>query len=63
MVTEVTCGGRTIQAARVRRRDLRSGHHLSGPAIVQEYSGTTWVPPAWTLEVDAWGNLSLAADL
>jgi N-methylhydantoinase A len=60
---DVTSGASTLRADRVRRRDLRAGHRLSGPAIVQEYSGTTWVPPGWTLEVDPWGNLHLGADL
>jgi N-methylhydantoinase A/oxoprolinase/acetone carboxylase beta subunit len=38
---------------------LREGHALEGPAIVQEYSATTWVPPEWRVEVDAWGSLQL----
>lgn len=57
--TEVVHRGGTIPAVRVRRADLRAGHRLDGPAIIQEYSGTTWVPPAWTLEVDRWGCLHL----
>ncbi|MSR21304.1 MAG: hydantoinase/oxoprolinase family protein [Gemmatimonadetes bacterium] len=57
--TEVILGGRVLQARRVRRRDLRAGHRLDGPAVIQEYSGTTWVPPGWTLEVDSWGCLHL----
>ena len=61
--TEVIVGGATLRAARVRRRALRAGHRLNGPIVVQEYSGTTWVPPEWTLEVDDWGNLHLGRDL
>ncbi len=57
---DVTYGGRCHQAASVRRVDLRAGHELDGPLIVVEYSGTTWVPPEWTLRVDAWGSLHLA---
>jgi N-methylhydantoinase A len=60
---EVTVASTTLRADRVRRRDLRAGHRLRGPAIVQEYSGTTWVPPGWTLDVDPHGNLHLGADL
>lgn len=52
--------GVSIQASRVWRQDLFSGHVLDGPVVVQEYSGTTWVPPDWTLTVDAWGCLHLA---
>ncbi len=43
----------------VWRRDLRAGHRIVGPAAVLEYSATTWVPPTWRLEVDAWGCLHL----
>jgi N-methylhydantoinase A len=60
---EVTVSGTTLRADRVRRRDLRAGHRLGGPVIVQEYSGTTWVPPGWQLQVDPSGNLHLGADL
>lgn len=52
-------GGRALSAASVWRRDLASGHVLEGPAMVQEYSATTWVPPEWRLEVDRWGCLHL----
>ncbi len=58
--TEVILGGRVLQARRVRRRDLRAGHRLDGPAVIQEYSSTTWVPSGWTLEVDSWGCLHLS---
>jgi N-methylhydantoinase A len=51
--------GEDLDCARVWRRDLRAGHVLPGPLIVQEYSATTWVPPGWTLEVDGWGTLHL----
>ena len=51
--------GSDLEAVRVWRRDLRVGHELAGPLIVQEYSATTWVPPEWRMEVDAWGTLHL----
>jgi N-methylhydantoinase A len=60
--TRVVLDGRTREARRVRRRDLRAGHALAGPLVVQEYSGTTWVPPGHRLTVDATGCLLLAAD-
>jgi len=41
------------------RRDLRPGHVLQGPALVMDYSATTWVPPEWTLEVHPSGVLRL----
>jgi N-methylhydantoinase A len=57
--TRVFHGGRELEAVRVWRRDLAEGHELEGPAVVQEYSATTWVPPGWRMEVDAWGCLHL----
>jgi N-methylhydantoinase A len=56
----VVFGGETLEAKAVWRSDLRSGHELEGPLVVQEYSGTTWVPPRWRLSVDRWGCLHLA---
>ena len=57
--TAVVHGGTSHEATTVWRADLRAGHTLDGPLVVQEYSGTTWVPPRWTLSVDAWGCLHL----
>jgi N-methylhydantoinase A len=57
--TEVHAAGEAVAALRVRRKDLRAGHDLAGPLIVQEYSATTWVPVGWRLQVDAWGTLHL----
>ena len=58
----VVFGGREHLATSVWRSDLRSGHEIRGPAIVQEYSGTTWVPPQWSVRVDGWGCLHLTRD-
>jgi N-methylhydantoinase A len=60
--TRVVLDGRALQARRVRRRDLRAGHALAGPLVVQEYSGTTWVPPGHRLTVDPTGCLLLTTD-
>jgi N-methylhydantoinase A len=43
------------------RADLAVGTHLSGPAIIDEMSATTIVPPSWSVTVDANGNLLLEA--
>jgi N-methylhydantoinase A len=56
---DVVHGGVAHQGHAVWRHDLRAGHELQGPLIVQEYSGTTWVPPGWVLRVDPWGILHL----
>jgi N-methylhydantoinase A len=58
--SRVRFGGRNLEARTVWRRDLRAGHRLDGPLVVQEYSATTWVPPRWEVEVDTWGCLHLA---
>jgi N-methylhydantoinase A len=46
---------------RVWRNELGPDHTLDGPALVLEYSSTTWVPRGWGLTVDEWGNLLLSA--
>ncbi|MEX2470674.1 MAG: hydantoinase/oxoprolinase family protein [Gemmatimonadota bacterium] len=56
---EVFHRGQRLTASRVERSALGAGHRLDGPLVVQEYSGTTWVPPEWTVEVDRWGTLHL----
>jgi N-methylhydantoinase A len=58
----VVLGGRTLAGRRVWRRDLRAGHVLAGPTLVLDYSGTTWIPPGWRVEVDASGILHLLPD-
>jgi N-methylhydantoinase A len=50
---------RTLSAPGAWRSDLRPGHRLEGPALVLDYSATTWVPPRWRLEVDRVGVLHL----
>lgn len=42
------------------REKLHAGNIFRGPAIVAEYSGTTVVPPGWTVGVDAYENLILS---
>ncbi len=57
--TSVVYQAHRIPAHRVWRKDLRAGHLLEGPLVVQEYSATTWVPPGWSMAVDGWGCLHL----
>lgn len=52
----VRFAGRSIQAAIFPRRRLRT---FRGPAIITEYSATTFVPPGWHGRVDQKGNLLL----
>jgi len=41
------------------RSRLRAGNRIAGPAIVTEYSATTFLPPEWFGQVDRNGNLIL----
>jgi N-methylhydantoinase A len=58
----VVHGGARHDAETVWRHELLAGHEIAGPAIVQEYSGTTWVPPEWHLRIDRWGILHLTPE-
>jgi N-methylhydantoinase A len=50
--------GRRINRVPVYNRDgLDVGVRLKGPAIITEYSSTTFVPPAWKIGVDELRNL------
>ena len=57
--TALVVEGVEVEGAAVWRDDLRAGHELTGPCVIQEYSGTTWVPPEWRMTVDTWGCLHL----
>ena len=54
---EAVFGRRSWDTAVVSRDELAEA--LSGPAIVDEQTATTVVPPGWTLRVDALGTLLL----
>ena len=41
---------------------LAAGERIVGPAIIEEWTSTTLVPPNQTLEVDPYGNLILYAN-
>src|SRR5207248_1565844 len=52
--------GRTAHELVVVHRDeLGAGVELAGPAIVEEQTATTIVPPAWRLRVEESGTLLL----
>jgi N-methylhydantoinase A len=42
----------------VQRPSLESGKWLAGPAIVEQYDTTTFVPPGYRVRPDAFGNLA-----
>lgn len=43
------------------RDDLRAGHRIQGPALVEENASVTVLDPAKSLEVDRYGNLLIQA--
>jgi N-methylhydantoinase A len=49
--------GRSVATSLYERVGLRAGHRLRGPAIITEYSATTFVPPGSTFLADTAGNL------
>ena len=51
--------GRMRSTAFYDRDRLPPGSRVRGPAIINEYSATTVVPPGWRMHVDAHGNLVL----
>ncbi len=59
--TPVTAGGRTLLARLVGAAAM-DATPLPGPALVEGYSSTTWVPPGWTAARDAAGNMLMRRD-
>lgn len=57
--TDVVVAGARVVARIVERARLTPGSRLLGPAIVSEYSATTWCPPGWEIAVDPRGSLHL----
>ena len=38
---------------------LSAGQTITGPAVIEGYTATTWVPPGWTAELDPADNMIL----
>lgn len=54
---QVYIDGRWVPGLVYEREKLRTGDAFSGPAIVTEYSATTFVPPGCRVQIDAFLNL------
>jgi N-methylhydantoinase A len=48
-----------IDCARFAAEALSAGQRIEGPAVVEGYTATTWVPPGWTAELDPADNMVL----
>lgn len=55
--TRVYVSGTWQDVPLYQRDALQAGHRVEGPAVIAEYSATTWVPPEWFLEVSESGDL------
>ncbi len=56
---EVFDGHAFVETPVFARVHLRPGDAFDGPAVVEQYDATTYVAPAWSARVDAFGNLVL----
>jgi N-methylhydantoinase A len=54
---QIFVGGGWCKGAVYAREELRAGDSFCGPAVVAEYSATTFVPPRCRVEVDGFLNL------
>jgi N-methylhydantoinase A len=53
---------RALSATRIDRERLTPGQRFGGPALVEEFSGTSLLPPGWTASVTSGGHLLLERD-
>ncbi|MDO4561350.1 MAG: hydantoinase/oxoprolinase family protein [bacterium] len=54
---QVMCKGKLYEANIYSRNDLRAGHVISGPAVVEQDDTTTVILDGWEGKVDTYGNL------
>ncbi len=54
---QIYCDGQWVTGRVYQRETLRAGDVFPGPAIVTEYSATTFVPPGCRVEVDGFLNM------
>jgi len=57
--TKVFHGETWLDCARYTAEALGPGQKIDGPAVIEGYTATTWVPPGWTAALDAADNLIL----
>lgn len=58
---EVVFDGTSHTTPIVKRDRLASGQSIASPAIVEEESATTVVPPGYSITIDEFGNMMIAA--
>lgn len=52
-------GGAWIDCARHAAEAIPEGQAIAGPAVIEGYTATTYVPPGWTASIDAADNMVL----
>ncbi len=52
-------GGAWIDCARHAAEAVPEGQAIAGPAVIEGYTATTYVPPGWTASIDAADNMVL----
>ena len=55
----IRMGGEVVAAHLLSREALPAGVWMSGPAVLVEYSATTWCPPGWRLRSTEGGMVEL----
>ncbi|MBI4545475.1 MAG: hydantoinase/oxoprolinase family protein [Gemmatimonadetes bacterium] len=56
-VADVVFRGKRVRTSLFARPELQAGHLVEGPAVIMEYSATTWLPPGWRAQVHDTGSL------
>jgi len=54
--------GKELEAALYERAELRGGDSLVGPALVTEYSATTFIPPGFSAKINPLRGLEICED-
>ena len=59
----VIFGGQTLRANIFKRALLTDQTRYLGPAVIEEDSATTFIPPAYGFRLDEWGNLLIQREV
>jgi N-methylhydantoinase A len=60
---EIIFGGETLRARIFNRALLTDQTRYSGPAVIEEESATTFIPPGYGFTLDDWGNLLIQREV
>jgi N-methylhydantoinase A/oxoprolinase/acetone carboxylase beta subunit len=53
----ITQEGQVIQCRFYDRGSLPSSYGITGPAVIEEATATTFIPEGWNGEIDLFGNI------